>query len=404
MKWNRNDKPPLTHRIGKLRPDQPGEKRSKRDAAAILQGQHKLSGSIVVKRTCGNSIMTWRFGEARSADRAELNVRPQWPVATDAGRCTGYRQFSPAPGAKANLRRQTFAAQGAARREQQIGNRIDERVKLHGCGCYRLHQTTMQGRAHEVNQPALPTIFAQTRRLNARRRAQLLQARPGAARYLLDDMTEDMLERLAFLRHEPRRALVVGDWTGALAAALRERNVAVDTVEPAAGFAEESPFPSTGYDLIASMGTLDTVNDLPGALIHIRNALAPGGLALASFSGAGSLPMLRAAMLEADGDRPAPRLHPAVDVRAGGQLLQRAGWANPVVDSRTLDVRFSNLASLVADLRAQGLTNSLMRPGPPLGKAALVRAAAAFGTGTIEHFEILTLSGWRPRSGFGESL
>lgn len=246
-----------------------------------------------------------------------------------------------------------------------------------------------------VNQPAPPQVFAPARRAAVRRRALALQVRPGAARYLLDDMVEDVLERLDFLRHQPRRTLVIGDRTGALAAALGQRGVVVDSVDPASAFAEEAPYPTGGYDLIASLGTLDTVNDLPGALIHIRNALAPGGLALASFSGAGSLPALRAAMLAADGDRPAPRLHPAVDVRAGGQLLQRVGWARPVVDSRSLSVRFSSLASLVADLRAQGLSNCLARPGPALGKAALARAAAEFGNGTLETFEILTLSGWK---------
>lgn len=242
---------------------------------------------------------------------------------------------------------------------------------------------------------APPLIFAPTRRQAARRRARHLQTHAGAARYLLDDMVEDVIERLAFVRHTPQRALVIGDWTGALAAHLRQQGAEVSAADPADGFDEERPFPITGFDLIASLGTLDTVNDLPGALIHLRGALAAGGLAIASFVGAGSLEHLRAAMLAADGDRPAPRLHPAVDVRAGGQLLQRAGWAQPVVDSRSLDVRFSSLASLSTDLRAQALGNVLVRGGPPLGKAALERARDSFGTRTVERFEILTLSGWK---------
>ena len=242
---------------------------------------------------------------------------------------------------------------------------------------------------------APPQIFSPNRRLAARRRALALQTRAGAADYLMADMAEDLLERLAFLRHEPKRVLLNGMVPPSLVASLTASGAHVTQVDPATGFVEEQPFGDTGFDLIASLGTLDTVNDLPGALIHIRNALAPGGLALASFSGAGSLPALRAAMLAADGDRPAPRLHPAVDVRAGGQLLQRVGWARPVVDSRSLTVRFSSLASLVADLRAQGLSNCLARPGPALGKAALARAAAEFGSGTLETFEILTLSGWK---------
>lgn len=242
---------------------------------------------------------------------------------------------------------------------------------------------------------APPLIFAPQRRLAARRRATARAAASDAARYVLGDMVEDVLERLAFLRHVPARALVIGDRSGALAAALEAQGCAVESVDPALGFDEERPYPGSGYDLIASLGTLDTVNDLPGALIHLHRALAPGGLALVSFAGAGCLPALRAAMLEADGDRPAPRLHPAVDVRAGGQLLQRAGWSNPVVDSRSLEVRFSSLARLVSDLRDMALVNVLARPGPPLSRAAVARASAAFGSGTTESFEILTLSGWR---------
>ena len=228
-----------------------------------------------------------------------------------------------------------------------------------------------------------------------------LQRRPDAARYVLDDMIDDVIERLSFLRHSPTRMLVIGDHGGRLADALAAGDRAVQSAEPATGFDDERPFGMAGFDFIASLGTLDTVNDLPGALIHLRGALAPGGLMLASFCGAGSLPQLRAAMLAADGDRPAPRLHPMVDIRAGGQLLQRAGFADPVVDGRSLNVSFRSLDQLVADLRAQGLSNVLARPGPALGRQAQARASESFmGAAsqgrTTETFEILTLSGWRP--------
>lgn len=236
---------------------------------------------------------------------------------------------------------------------------------------------------------APPAIFSRQRRLAIRRRMRALQRLPGAPRYLLEDMLEDVTERLAFLRHKPQRALIIGDRTGTLAGGH---------VAPEDGFDEEAPFPETGFDFIASLGTLDTVNDLPGALIHIREALAPGGLAIASFVGAGSLPRLRSAMLAADGDRPAARLHPAVDVRAGAQLLQRCGFADPVADFRSLDVRFSSLEALVSDLRAQGLTSALASFAPPLSRAMLAKAEATFMGGQdriTERFEILTLSGWR---------
>ena len=249
-----------------------------------------------------------------------------------------------------------------------------------------------------------PTIFSATRRAAARRRALLLHQRAGeATHFLLDDMVDDVIERLGFLRHEPARALVIGDLTGRLAAQLRGMGVA-DVTEPAAGFDEELPYPFGGFALIASLGTLDTVNDLPGALIHIREALAPGGLMIAQFAGAGSLPKLRAALAEADGDRPAARMHPMVDVRAGGQLLQRTGWKNAVIDSRPIPVRYSSLARLVGDLRASGMGNVLASAPPPFTRAGQRRLqeawlAQADGEGRVEEtFEILTLSGWKPEA------
>lgn len=250
---------------------------------------------------------------------------------------------------------------------------------------------------------APPTIFSPARRIAIRQRMQALQQRANAARYIIDDMVEDVVERIAFLRHEARNALIIGEWTGTLGQTLATQNCVVTQADPtpAAGeiaLDEERPYPAREFDLIVSLSTLDTVNDLPGALIHIRNALAPGGLMIASFLGAGSLPILRAAMLAADGDRPAARLHPMVDVRAGGQLLQRCGFARPVIDSRPLDVRFGSLASLVADLRAQGLSNVLASSTPPLTKAMVAKAGQTFLDGedrVTERFEILTLSGWR---------
>ncbi|MBO9519478.1 MAG: class I SAM-dependent methyltransferase [Porphyrobacter sp.] len=254
---------------------------------------------------------------------------------------------------------------------------------------------------------APPTIFSSARRIAARRRIGRLQQRPNPARFVIEDMVSDVLERLAFLRHEPKRALVIGDWTGELARALRQQGVEVEEADAASGFDEERPFPSDGFDFVSSLSSLDTVNDLPGALIHMRRALKPGGLAIASFVGAGSLPALRRIMLAADGDRPAARLHPQVDVRAGAQLLQRAGWADPVADSRALTVAYRSLEQLAADLRAQGLGNVLASRTPPLGKAGLERARAAFAADAnergrvVETFEIVTLSGRHPSKNLG---
>jgi hypothetical protein len=254
-----------------------------------------------------------------------------------------------------------------------------------------------------MNASAVPTIFAERRRVARARRASLRQ-RSGSdpAGFVIDDIAEDMIDRLSFVRHAPTHSLMIGGCPAELASHLK-RGEAQLTVSVTANPAQ--PIPGAPYDFIGVIGQLDAINDLPGALIHLRNALTPGGLVIASFIGGQSLPALRAAMLAAEPDRPAARLHPMVDSRAAPALLQRAGWKDPVVDTHTLTVRYSSLDRLVSDLRDQGLGNALAKPAMPLGKSALARARAAFAAradaeGKVaETFEIVTLTGRRSLAG-----
>lgn len=254
-----------------------------------------------------------------------------------------------------------------------------------------------------MSAPSVPTIFAEPRRVARALRSARRRARSAdAARFLLDDMAEDMVERLGFVRHRPARALLVGTAPDRLSAFLRDGGAEVVS-ELVANPSE--PLSGGPFDFIGVIGQLDAVNDLPGALIHLRHSLTPGGLVIASFIGGQSLGSLRAAMLAAEPDRPAARLHPMVDARAAPALLQRAGWKDPVVDTHTLSVRYSSLDRLVSDLRDQGLGNALEKPAAPLGKAALTRARAAFVARaepdgkTTETFEIVTLTGRRSLAG-----
>jgi SAM-dependent methyltransferase len=165
-------------------------------------------------------------------------------------------------------------------------------------------------------------------------RARQRAADPAAARFIADDMIEDTLERLAFLRHTPSRALVLGEWTGTLAAALHRSDA---MVAAPAELDLEAPHPVGDFDLIVVMGLLDAVNDLPGALIHLRAALSPGGLIIAHFIGGQSLPALRAAMFAAEPDRPAARIHPLVVPRAAPGLLPRPQMKDDLPDPPDLE-------------------------------------------------------------------
>ncbi|HYW15883.1 MAG TPA: methyltransferase domain-containing protein [Allosphingosinicella sp.] len=249
------------------------------------------------------------------------------------------------------------------------------------------------------------------RRLRRLRRDRAA-ARFAEADYLHRLAADELIERLDFVKRDFRRALDLGCAGNYLARRLRERGLEVTSCDSSGAFARAAkgvqadedrlPFADGAFDLIVSVGALDSVNDLPGALILARRALEPDGLFLGALAGAGSLVRLKRAMLAADSVEggATPRVHPQIDVRAAGDLLGRAGFALPVVDVQPVDVRFRTLMDLVRDLRGMGATNILAaRSRRPLGRLGLAAAIADFdsaGDKTVERFEILHLLGWSP--------
>ena len=249
-----------------------------------------------------------------------------------------------------------------------------------------------------------PEIFDR----NARR---IQRGRVGGGGFLNETLANDLLERLDSIKREFRRALIIGA-EPLLSAGLTARSIAYDVTDPAparAALAMEEDrltITATTYDLVLASGTLDTVSDLPGALLLIRRALVPDGLLLANFFGAPSLPALRHAIALVDGQegRAVARLHPQIDVRSGGDLLVRAGFALPVADVDTLDIGYVSLGRLLADLRAAAATNVLAQRLPAT-RGWLTRLNDAFKTQadtdgrTRETLSYITLTGWAPGPG-----
>lgn len=249
-------------------------------------------------------------------------------------------------------------------------------------------------------------------------RRRIARARgAGYAGFLLERIADDLEDRLAAVTREFSLGLDLGTPRPALSERLRGsgrvgRMVRLSPVgEPGGalvGDPEMLPFgPSAGFDLAVSALALQHVNDLPGALVQVRRALRPDGLFLAGLLGGATLTELRQAFLQAESETEggaSPRVAPFAELRDLGGLLQRAGFALPVVDADAVTVRYGDPFSLMRDLRAMGLTNALHdRRRAPLRRATLMRAAAIYAErfsdpdGRLRAtFEILWLSGWAP--------
>ncbi|MDE2577743.1 MAG: methyltransferase domain-containing protein [Hyphomicrobiales bacterium] len=250
-----------------------------------------------------------------------------------------------------------------------------------------------------------PLIF--DRGLIRQRRQRAL--RQGAAPFLLERASEELLGRLSAVQREFTHVLDLGTPTPALAQSLGPRALRAAADLPADVICDEEllPFAPQSFDCVASALALQFVNDLPGALAQIRRALRPDGLFLACLIGGESLHELRAAFTQAESETSggaSPRVAPFADVRDMGGLLQRAGFALPVADVERVTVRYGHVFRLMADLRAMGATNALVaRARAPLGRACAMRVAEIYAErfadpdGRVRAtFDIVWLSGWAP--------
>ena len=170
---------------------------------------------------------------------------------------------------------------------------------------------------------------------------------------------------------------------------------------------EALEFEANSLDLITSVLNLHSTNDLPGVLAQIKAALKPDGLFVAALFGGETLHELRESLMQAEmalKGGASPRVFPFADKQQMGALLQRAGFALPVVDSDVVTVTYDNMFKLMHDLRGMGESNIIAarsRVNP--GKAFFMEAAKHYQEhftgkdGRLEaSFEIIYLIGWAP--------
>jgi SAM-dependent methyltransferase len=258
-------------------------------------------------------------------------------------------------------------------------------------------------RAHEI-------FDREAVRLHRDRAAGLL----GMVSDLLDDLAQRLLDRLDDTTHRFSAALDVGG-RGSVAPALRARGMDVVSLDPSARMAalsggspvaadpEYLPFAPGSFDLVVASLSLHWANDLPGALIQLRQALRPDGLFLASLPILGTLDGMRAALTEAETNisgGASPRVSPFADLRDCAGLLQRAGFALPVADSEDIELLYANPIHALHELRAAGETNALLLRNRRTPSRALFPSALATlpiqNERTRLRLRVAYLTGWSP--------
>ena len=303
-----------------------------------------------------------------------------------------------------------------------LGGRIrssNPRAGTPRCGSRGFHSASAAPSRRFMSAP--PILF--DRALHRRR---LDRAAEGfsAAGFLKARAADDVVMRLEAIMRSFPLAVDLGARDGAFARALLESDardkigLLVEADLSAAMLAgrpgprvqldeERLPFAEESLDLVVSTLALHWTNDLPGALIQIRQALKPDGLFVGAIFGGATLTELRQSLIQADSELSGgagPRISPFADILDAAALLQRAGFALPVADIDRVQVSYAHPLALIAEVRAMGESSVLAGPDRrPLTRAVLARACEVYAErfsrpdGRVgATFEIITMTGWAP--------
>jgi malonyl-ACP O-methyltransferase BioC len=271
----------------------------------------------------------------------------------------------------------------------------------------------------------IPIVF---NRRAVRRNRDRAAARFAEHDFLFREVAERLVDRLDDVKRRFPLALDLGCRTGEIGRLAQGRSrietlVQCDLSESMAKAASESsrpsndgglvadeealPFALATFDLVVSALALHWINDLPGALAQIRSILKPDGFFLGALFGGDTLKELRRVLMEAEievAGGASPRVAPFADVRDLGALLQRAGFALPVVDADTIAVSYADPWRLMRDLRGMGEANAVAARARRFSRRALFAAAVeryrrahAGPDGRVNAtFQVVFLAGWAP--------
>ncbi|KIP10408.1 hypothetical protein PHLGIDRAFT_497057 [Phlebiopsis gigantea 11061_1 CR5-6] len=246
--------------------------------------------------------------------------------------------------------------------------------------------------------------------------------------YVREEVADAMIERLLDIKRKFNTILDLGSGPGHLSKMLEspitKKVVMLDSSEKLLNRDPDSEFeveverihadeerlletiPTNSQEAIISCLSLHWINDLPGALVQIKEALQPDGVFLGALFGGDTLFELRTALQLAEAEREggiSPHVSPMTDSRDMSNLLSRAGFTLLTVDVDEIKVNYPSMWELMDDLRDMGESNAVLGRRHFLHRDTLTAASAIYNAlhanedGSVPAtFQIIYVIGWKP--------
>lgn len=196
------------------------------------------------------------------------------------------------------------------------------------------------------------------------------------AAFLQREVADRLLERLDYVRIQPKLILDLGAGTGYATQQLERRykkakviafdlaaNMLLKSKQPSRWFdrkryicgdVEKLPFQDQAFDFIYSNLMLHWCHDMPAAIKEIRRVLKPNGLFLFSTLGPDTLFELRESWASIDNK---PHVHSFIDMHLVGDCLQATQFSEPVMDMEFITLTYNDIKKILLDLKDLGTHN-----------------------------------------------
>ncbi|GLB34112.1 putative S-adenosyl-L-methionine-dependent methyltransferase [Lyophyllum shimeji] len=246
--------------------------------------------------------------------------------------------------------------------------------------------------------------------------------------YVRDEVADRMIERFLDIKRTFSSVLDLGSGPGHFSKLLElnktRKAVMIDSSEKTLNRDPDSEFEveverihgdeenllqiveANSQEAIVSCLSLHWVNDLPGILVQIKEALKPDGLFLGAMFGGDTLFELRTSLQLAEVEREggiSPHVSPMTDTRDISNLLGRAGFTLLTVDIDEVKVAYPGMWELLEDLSDMGEANAVIGRRNFIHKDTLAAASAIYKEmhgnedGSIPAtFQVIYMIGWKP--------
>ncbi|KAL1721685.1 S-adenosyl-L-methionine-dependent methyltransferase [Schizophyllum commune] len=246
--------------------------------------------------------------------------------------------------------------------------------------------------------------------------------------YLRDEVADRLMERFLDIKREFGSVLDLGSGPGHFSKLLEAPRVkksvmlesSVKTLHRDPDSAFKIPIerihfdeerlleriPRNSQEAVVSCLSMHWINDLPGVLVQIREALQPDGLFLGAMLGGETLYELRSSLQLAETEREgglSPHISPMTGTQDMSNLMGRAGFTMLTVDTDEVKVAYPSMWELLEDLQSMGESSAIVGRRPYIHRDTLAAASAIYKAlhgnedGSIPAtFQIVYMIGWKP--------